>query len=216
MPDDEPGRQLTPHQVVRAAWTFYLLLALAGIVWIGLREETIPLDLFVDPAGWWIDLGLGLGTGGVLVAAWWYGLRRLASARELENRLGSVLGPLSADQAVALAVLSGVAEELFFRGAVQGSWGWVWATLLFALLHTGPGISFRLWTAFAAVAGGLFGGLLAWRGNLLAPVVAHFLVNAVNLRRLGAEMAEREGADDAPGAASGAVRASQEDETGEG
>jgi hypothetical protein len=25
---------------------------------------------------------------------------------------------------------------------------------------------------------------MAWRGNLLGPVVGHFLVNAVNLRRL--------------------------------
>ena len=36
----------------------------------------------------------------------------------------------------------------------------------------------------ALVAGALLGGLMAWRGNLLGPVVGHVLVNAVNLRRL--------------------------------
>ena len=81
-------------------------------------------------------------------------------------------------------MLSGFAEELFFRGAVQGSWGFVWATLLFALMHTGPDPAFRLWTLFALLAGALFGGLMLWRGNLLAPVTAHFVVNAVNLRRI--------------------------------
>lgn len=81
-------------------------------------------------------------------------------------------------------MLSGFAEELFFRGAVQGSWGFVWATLLFALMHTGPDRAFRLWTLFALLAGALFGGLMLWRGNLLAPVTAHFVVNAVNLRRI--------------------------------
>ena len=192
-----PGPALEPPQVVRAAWIFYLLLGLGGVLWVGMREEVIPLALFVDPGGWWIDLALGVATGGALLAAWNLGIRRLAAARALEDRLREVIGALSSEEAILLAVLSGIAEELFFRGGVQGSWGWVWATLLFALLHSGPGSAFGLWTAFAAIAGGLFGGLMAWRGNLLAPVVAHVLVNAVNLRRLGAIHA-REGAETEP------------------
>jgi membrane protease YdiL (CAAX protease family) len=112
-------------------------------------------------------------------------LRRLLPAqRRLEERLGELLGGLTAPQAVALAALSGFAEELFFRGAVQGALGWIAASLLFALLHSGPGPEFRLWTLFAACAGLLFGALMLWRGNLLAPALAHFLVNAVNLHRL--------------------------------
>ncbi|HEX2165015.1 MAG TPA: type II CAAX endopeptidase family protein [Thermoanaerobaculia bacterium] len=170
--------------MIRAAWVFYLLLGLAGLVWIGTREELIPLALFVDAGGWWIDLGLGVAAGGALLGLWWLLARFLPAGRELERRIAELLGPLATDEAIALAFLSGVAEELFFRGAVQGSWGWLWATVLFAVLHTGPGLSFRLWTLFAIVAGGLFGGLLEWRGNLLAPIVAHFVVNAVNLSRL--------------------------------
>ncbi len=189
--------RLEPSGVVRTAWAFYLLLGLAGVVWVGLREEVIPLALFVDPAAWWLDLGLGVAAGGALLAVWHLAVRGLAAARELEQRLGGVLGALGGDDAVVLAVLSGIAEELFFRGGVQGSWGFVAATLLFALLHSGPGRMFGLWTAFALVAGALFGGLMLWRGNLLAPVVAHVLVNAVNLRRLGAEAAARQAAGEA-------------------
>jgi membrane protease YdiL (CAAX protease family) len=190
---EPPAPRLAPAQVVRTAWAFYLLLGLAGVVWVGLRETVIPLALFVNPRRWWLDLGAGLAAGGALLAVWHLAVRRLAAARELEQRLGGVIGALSGEEALALAVLSGVAEELFFRGAVQGSWGFVWATLLFALLHSGPGRVFGLWTAFAAVAGALFGGLMLWSGNLLAPVVAHAVVNAVNLRRLGAEAAARQG-----------------------
>lgn len=193
--------------IVRSAWIFYLLLGLGGLVWVGAREGQIPLALFVDTGGWWIDLGLGVAAAAVLLGAWWLLARRLAAGRELERRIGELLGPLATDEAVALAFLSGVAEELFFRGAVQGSWGWVWATLLFAVLHTGPGLSFRLWTAFAVVAGGLFGGLMLWRGNLLAPMVAHFLVNAVNLSRLAAEARRRAAAEEG---ADGAHRANRE------
>ena len=177
---------LPPGQLYRLAWGFYLLLAVGAVVWIGWREKVIPLELFVDPALWWIDLAAGAGAGLLLVALWRLAVRGLPLARKLEGRLGALLGTLTRSEVIALAVLSGVAEELFFRGAVQGSWGFAWATVLFALMHTGPSPAFRLWTLFALIAGALFGGLMLWRGNLLAPVTAHFVVNAVNLRRVAA------------------------------
>lgn len=177
------------ERLYRLAWLFYLGLALAGSLWIGLglglrRGGPIPLRLFVDPARWWLDAAVGAAAGLALLACWWALRRLLPAARALEDRLGELLGGLTAPQAVALAALSGFAEELFFRGAVQGAVGWLAASLLFALLHSGPGRELRLWTLFALCAGLLFGALMLWRGNLLAPVVAHFVVNAVNLYRL--------------------------------
>jgi membrane protease YdiL (CAAX protease family) len=47
-----------------------------------------------------------------------------------------------------------------------------------------------MWTVFAALAGLLFGGLMLWRGNLLAPMVGHFVVNAINLRSLSRRLGE--------------------------
>ena len=176
---------MEPGRLYRLGWVIYLLMAVAGVLWIGFRVDgPIPLGLFVDRRGWWIDLLLGIGSGLLLLGIWWGAERIFPLARQLEEQLAAVLGPLTASEAFALAVISGLAEELFFRGAVQGSFGWLAATILFALLHTGPGRAFRLWTLFAVLAGALFGGLMAWRGNLLAPVVGHFLVNGVNLRRL--------------------------------
>jgi hypothetical protein len=185
----EPGR------LYRLAWTVYLLLALGGVLWIGFRLGRIPLELFIDPRQWWLDLLLGVAAGLLLLGAWWLTARFLPQARHLEEQLAALLGSVSTSEAVALAVISGFAEELFFRGAVQGSvtgiwggvWGWAVASLLFGLLHTGPGPAFRFWTLFALVAGLLFGGLMLWRGNLLGPFVGHFLVNAVNLRRLASQ-----------------------------
>lgn len=175
---------LKPGRLYRFAWGLYLFLALAAVIWIGAQRGQIPLSLFVDTGGWWLDLGLGVGTGLLLLALWWGAERAFSLARELEARLATVLGPLTISEAIGLALLSGFAEELFFRGAVQGTLGWVAATLLFSLLHSGPGKAFRLWTLFAVVAGTLFGGIMEWRHNLLGPVVGHILVNAVNLRRL--------------------------------
>jgi membrane protease YdiL (CAAX protease family) len=172
------------ERLYRLAWLFYLGLALAGSLWIGLRRGPIPLRLFVDPSRWWLDAALGAAAGLVLLACWQALRRLLPAARGLEELLGELLGGITAPQAIALAVLSGFAEELFFRGAVQGAVGWLAASLLFALLHSGPGRELRLWTLFALCAGLLFGALMLWRGNLLAPALAHFVVNAVNLHRL--------------------------------
>ncbi len=165
----------------RIAWWFYLLLAIAGAVWVGARQGTIPLALFVDRRGWPLDLLLGLAAAALLVGVWRGGRRFLPAARELETTLAGLLGDLDRGDVVALALLSGFAEELFFRGAVQGAWGWGPATLLFALLHSGPGKAFRLWALFAVAAGLVFAGLTLWRGNLLPAILGHVAVNAVNL-----------------------------------
>ncbi len=180
----DAGAPSAGAQLYRLAWIFYLALALAGSLWIGLRQGVIPLGLFVDPRRWWLDAALGAGSGMALLGLWYALIALLPVARRLDDRLGELLGGLAAPQAVGLALLSGFAEELFFRGAVQGAVGMPLACVLFALLHGGPGRELRLWTLFAAGAGLVFGGLMLWRGNLLPPFAAHFVVNAVNLERL--------------------------------
>ena len=82
---------------------------------------------------------------------------------------------------VALALASGVAEEAFFRGALQPHVGLVAASLIFGVVHFVPRREFLPWTVFAVAAGFLLGWLFDTTGNLVAPVVAHTTINAVNL-----------------------------------
>lgn len=188
-PDDiRPGAE----RLYRIAWALYLLLAIAGAIWMGLARGGLILEHFIDPDRWPMDLLWGLAGGAGLLALWLAGRALLPMARELERAIASLLEGLVPSDALALALISAFAEELFFRGAVQGSWGIVAATVLFALLHTGPGRPFLLWTLFALVAGAVFGFLALHTGNLLAPVVAHLVVNAVNLTRLAARGAPGE------------------------
>ena len=164
---------------------FYLLLGTAGVVWIGLhREGPLPLSLFLRPATLAGDLLLGGAAGGALLALWAAARRWLPLARRLERRLAAALAGTTRQEALALAVLSALAEEVFFRGAVQGAFGLWPAALLFALLHSGPKRDLALWGLFALAAGLAFGALAAARGALAPAVTAHFVVNAVGLRRL--------------------------------
>lgn len=178
---------LSDGRLYRLAWVFYLALAIAAVLWIGAREKTIAVDLFVDTEGFARHLGLGLGVAVALLLVWELAGRFVPLARSLEERLRAAIGPLDPGEAIGLAVLSGFSEELFFRGAVQGSWGWPVAAVLFAAVHTGGERSMWLWTGFSALAGVAFGLLTVWTGNLLAAIVGHVLFNVVNLYRLAKE-----------------------------
>lgn len=149
-----------------------------------------------------VALALGVvAAGRALERVGWY----LAMARFLKRLVTSpdLLGPeLDAEKAFVVALYSGIGEEALFRGflqpwivlQLQGAWGqpsaWpavlgvVLASGVFGLLHFPLVRELIPWTAFALLAGLLFGALAAWSGSLLAPVVAHLLINWLNIRRL--------------------------------
>ncbi len=110
--------------------------------------------------------------------------KRFLWARRLEMEFARLIGPLSTRDIAIMAILSGIGEELFFRGAMQPSLGLVATSLIFGLLHIGPGKRFLPWTAFALVIGFVLGWFFEETGTLLAPIVAHIGINLINLKRL--------------------------------
>jgi len=128
-----------------------------------------------------LDLSLGVLVGFSLVALTFFLARYLRSLRELELEFKKVLGPLSLSKIIYLALLSGITEEICFRGFMQPWLGYLATSILFGMLHFVPVKIFIPWTLFALAVGFIFGGLLELRGSLLAPMVAHVLVNGINL-----------------------------------
>jgi membrane protease YdiL (CAAX protease family) len=137
-----------------------------------------PWLLIASPA-----IGLGLG---LLVV----GLSRLATqryewARKLHRSFRGLLGVLSRREAFVFALASAVGEELLFRGALQPAVGlWLQAGI-FALLHIAPSRDLWPWTLWAFGMGLVFGLLAHTTGNLGGPIVAHFVINYLNLRYIG-------------------------------
>lgn len=174
------------------AASFYLALAVTGVVGLGLAHGRLRPELLADPGSWWTDVGLGLGAGALLLGLWELARRLAAGARKVERELGRLIGGLTRSEAAAIAVVSAVAEEVAFRGAFQTWIGWIPSALLFGALHLGPGRHFRWWSLWA-LAGGLGLGLMVdQRGSLGAAIVAHLLVNAVQLQRLRGRTLEPE------------------------
>lgn len=172
---------------IRLALIVYGVLALAALLW-GLVRGNV--DLYHHPAPWLgltfpastlAALGAGLAVAVAVVAGTRVSVRRARWARQLHVQFRELLGPLTASEIAVFALTSGIAEEMLFRGAMQPSIGIVWSSLIFGAVHIGPMRRFWVWTVWATAMGFVFGALYAATGELLAPVVAHLVINYENM-----------------------------------
>jgi membrane protease YdiL (CAAX protease family) len=179
---DDPHPQ---NPLVRRALYFYAAFLGVAILWrVGFQGQSLLLATPSDEIHWLRDVALGLAAGALVIVASAEITARTRMGTALAQALGAALGPLRTRDCVVLALVSGVAEEALFRGALQPQVGLVWASVVFALAHLVPRRELLPWSVFSLAAGFLLGGLYAATGNLIAPVVAHFAINAVNLRKL--------------------------------
>lgn len=178
-------RRPDPARLLRVGLAFYAGLWALAFAWRRLGQGE-PLGLASPDAEvrWLRDFALGLAAAGALIAGSAWLTRRLAAGERLGRALATALGPVRPGQAWVLALASGIAEEAFFRGALQPVTGLWLASLVFALAHLVPRRELWLWSVFAGGAGLVLGALYAGTGNLVAPIVAHVVVNGVNLNRL--------------------------------
>ncbi|HRC84850.1 MAG TPA: hypothetical protein PK413_04500, partial [Thermoanaerobaculia bacterium] len=72
------------------AWSFYLVLAIAGGIWLASRHDGFPIQ-WLAPGTWWQELPLGALAGGALLSLWHLGRRVLPHGAELEERLAEVV-----------------------------------------------------------------------------------------------------------------------------
>lgn len=168
---------------VIAAFYGALLLVSVGIgAWrhhpnVFLVADGPPRGLLVSTLG-------GLAIGAVAVFFSRFIVRRLEWARLLHQEFHALVHQLGSVDIFLLALSSSVAEEAFFRGALQPMIGIVPQAVLFAALHFRPRPRFYPWTAMSLVVGLLFGWLTAWRGDLCTAVIAHFTINVANLAHI--------------------------------
>ena len=163
-----------------------LILALVALLlWIVVAREKLPLtSIGIGTAGIWRSLGWGLALAMlcVLGLAACLGLFAL-----IDVHYGQGSAPLSVSLwATALTtVRAGIAEEVFYRGyaieriaALTGS-RWAAASIplvMFAAFHYRQG-----WPGIfiAFVLGAILTAFYLWKRNLVANILAHFLVDFV-------------------------------------
>ena len=173
--------------LVKLGLLFYGTLfaaALAWSIWSGRSVFYASQAAAEEGVAPLLDTGLGLAVAAVTIALCREVTERTRWGDAMGRALAELLGERSLRDCLVLAVVSGVAEEAFFRGALQPALGWLLASLIFGLVHFAPKRDLLPWTGFALCAGLVLGALFEFTGNLVAPIVAHVGINAVNLRRL--------------------------------
>lgn len=182
------GTNLAPASgfPVRLAWGFYAAMATVAVVWRWLVDDASAWNApeqALQPLP--VRVVAGVGVGLLLVALSRVWTARSAAGARLAAQLSAVLGEVGPVAAWGLALASGLGEELLFRGALQPQVGLLLASLLFGAVHYLPGPGNWVWSVASAGAGLVLGGLFLWTGDLVAPVLAHVVINGLNLGWLG-------------------------------
>lgn len=192
-----PARR--PLRLHRAFSVLAIDATLGAVAWVATTAAgRSPWHLASPGLARWLRAPLALVAGlavGLGVAAL---LRRLTGrarwARVLREELRDNTRALSSVPVWVLAVGAALGEELLFRGALlppcAARWGALPAlavtSVAFGLTHVPWNKRLRAWTASAAVMGFAFGALYLFTGELVAPLVAHTLINYRTLRTLRA------------------------------
>jgi membrane protease YdiL (CAAX protease family) len=130
------------------------------------------------------SLGAGVCVGAGTIAATQTLVRRAAWARALHSALRPAVHGAADGSLLALAVASGLGEELLFRGLLVQVIGIAASSLVFGALHQIRGRARWWWMALAAGMGVVLALIFRATGSLLGPIVAHAAINAANLRYL--------------------------------
>ena len=174
--------------LTRTALLFYLGMTGIAFLWRAVWQAE-PMLFTTDVerqigVHFWRDGAVGLALGLLVVGLSQIWTEKTRWGQGLALRLSEMVGGLSRSQCLILAVASGVGEEFFFRGALQPVVGLLLASALFGGMHFGPGREWLPWTGFAVIMGLGFGLLYEMTGNLWAPIVAHSVINGINLPRV--------------------------------
>lgn len=183
---DRWARSSRNAAVWRIAAAYALLASFAGSLSFLLRDDA-P---WVHPHPWitappltatLTSALLGMATAAIIVVSTRFVVGRFAWAQRLHSELRPVAHDLTVGQIFLLAGLSSLGEEVLFRGLMTPALGVVISSVLFGVLHQVRGPSRWVWISWATVVGLVLGTIFAATGSLVGPLLAHAVVNAVNL-----------------------------------
>mgnify|MGYP001289995476 FL=1 len=157
----------------------YLIIGGIGLLLCHYGEGDIaslyPYSLSKDQ---WIRVGLlGLISASLLLITSALFERQFESFKGLRDSFSNLFGGIAPVQLLFLSVVSGVSEEVFFRGGLQPMLGVPLTALIFGLLHLGPKGLPNSWSVWALLSGFVLGFLADRDGHIWSSTFAHILVN---------------------------------------
>ncbi len=171
-----PVHRLHPRVLSAYAVALGLGMMAASGVWALVMGQHPPGDWF--PARHWIAYVVaGMLVGALFAVTAYRLLDAIPSLRRIELMLFATLDmdAMRPHHAVIFGLAAGIPEEMLFRGAIQPALGLIPASIIFGALHALTPAYF----VYAALAGGLLGGLAQWSGGLWAPIAAHTIIDLI-------------------------------------
>lgn len=184
-----PPRISIASSVGRVAVGYALLATLSLGLAVGIRGAapwSLP-EAWLPVVGWVAvaaSAGLGLGLTLAVVVATRITVRRFPWAQRLHLDLRPIARDLATGPIVLIAFFSSLGEELLFRGLLQPWLGLLPTAVVFGLCHQVPGPARWVWVCWATFVGLAFGAIFAATGSLVGALLAHAVINALNLAYL--------------------------------
>lgn len=170
-----------------AAYVFMgVVAAVIGVIWrdggpFALENPWLALGPVAKHA---YSAAVGVAFGALVVMLTRLIVPRFGWAGRLHAQLRPLARSISTTGVVVLAVLTSLGEELLFRGLFLPWLGLIPQALLFGLAHQAPGTSRWVWVGWASLMGLALGLLFQLTGSLWGPILAHALINGLNLQYL--------------------------------
>lgn len=180
---DSPNTKQNERQFLKLARWFYLPMGLGstGLI-LFLDGEKVLLSYF---SGLYLlyELLFACIFTAVVVISWQLMAERFTVARDFEDTVRGMIKGFSPVTCFELALLSSMSEELLFRGLLQPIIGLVPCSIIFGAIHFPREKALIIWPIWAAVVGLCLGTGKIYFQGLVFPILAHFLINFIHLRK---------------------------------
>ena len=181
--DPKDGSDAEPILVLVTGAVIYGLMAAGALFWLWSRDrlDALPAKAIGD-YGPLAASGVGLAVG--VVAAWILNrsLKRFAGLKEIASEAQRLFARAGDGTAITFVLISAIAEELFFRLAVQDLFGLFGAVAVYVLLNSSVG-GWR-WVVFTFFHSLVLGLIVHLGFGLLGSTTAHAILNYLSLRRV--------------------------------
>ncbi len=167
--DEDMLNAMSRTSFLRLEWATAAALVGLALGWAELRDLDLGRPWTVTRR----EIAAGISAGALL----WLFIPLLYRSPAIRRLWTGVLAPfareLRARDIVTIAILSGISEELFFRGVLLPEFGIVGSSVIFGALHSLTPL-YALW---AGLTGAGF-ALLSMHGSLTSAMIAHATYNA--------------------------------------
>ena len=178
LPFSSSARQRKKHFIKVCIIGYFLMGCVGGLLMYFNSKDIFQNFAFVtEKMNVFLFFGIVICGTGLLVCSAYIIDSFSEDLKELRKMIEELLSNMTIGLAFLLAALSGIGEELLFRGGLQPYLGLYATSLLFGIIHIGPNGRMNLWTVWCVFAGLVLGWLYESLGTLWPVIMIHFLVN---------------------------------------